>query len=545
MRVLKPLDWQEITSTGLDVVIAEPGPEPLDCVLWTREVFFGVPPHARPVLARAEVRPADGGLAHARFQDLESWGDCVIGIHTVADGVLQAAAGVRLGSVETRGWLRTRLLLDGATAAQRLRADVPVVACALSHIGSATQEPVGQADTLAALLTTRDDDPAVRVLALLQPELLDAHAVLDDAVCTGPDTERSEALLAQSPYRASVPYLAALRDVVTILPGGVVLPEGTRIWSDSTHAAFWLDPNFAQYPSLFRMPDGIGMVPDAELTEADLLADNERTAMPGIPLLAFGNAWRNHGHWMMNTLFAAHLLREAIVQDKVCVLVPEASDYVFDSMRAVGVPRRAILVARPGTYRFRHALFPSTLSIHANSFPPRAMAWMFRAMAQREGGWDGGRDMARPASRPGGRRTAPGPELVYVTRLGSPTQRWMTNEAELIAALRTRGFVCIAPHLLTMEEEVRCFARARVIVGQLGAGLLNVGFAPAGCRVVEIVSHNYTANDVWFLCAVLGHRFSRLMVHGNVDGTMTTGAFDFEVPLAPALALVDDVLGRL
>jgi capsular polysaccharide biosynthesis protein len=95
------------------------------------------------------------------------------------------------------------------------------------------------------------------------------------------------------------------------------------------------------------------------------------------------------------------------------------------------------------------------------------------------------------------------------------------------------------------RKEVRCFGRARVIVGQLGAGLFNAGFAPPGCRVIEIATHNYGLNDVWFLCGVLGHRFSRIMAHGGTEDEFAVTPFTFALPLAPALALIDDVLNRL
>jgi len=39
----------------------------------------------------------------------------------------------------------------------------------------------------------------------------------------------------------------------------------------------------------------------------------------------------------------------------------------------------------------------------------------------------------------------PGPDRVYVTRLGSATRRWMTNEAALIEAPCASGFTVIAP----------------------------------------------------------------------------------------------------
>lgn len=528
MRICKPLDWQVNGSTGMDVV-AEGAPHgEFDCVLWIADHYFGIPPGQRPVLARTPMHLVQPGLAHARFAGLEGWGRCVLGCVSRRDGSEGAVCGVHLGGPPPQGWLSSRLHLGAEEAARGLRHPVPITACPLSHIPGEAAEPVGIAPDLPTLLT-RQGGPPVTVLPLVAPEVIDARAVLDDTVNLAPDPAKADSLLQQSPYRASAPYVALMQDVVAMLPAGLVMPRGDRIWSDSTHAAFWQDPNCAFSANLFRTEAGLGFVPDRMLTEQDLMQDNELERLPGIPLLAFSNAWRNHGHWLMNTVFAAWLLRDAIRRGEVCVLVPESSDYIQDTLRAAGIPRRAILLARPGTYRLARALYPSTLSIHANTFPPRAMAGMYREMA------------ARVAAQAG----TPGPERIVLTRIGSGSQRTIGNELDLIEALRRRGFVCIAPHELGFADEVRCFGRARVIVGQLGAGMLNIGFAPAGCRVIEIASDNYGANDTWFLAAVMGQRYSRLVVDGGRAEATTLTGFRFDVPLAAALSLIDDVLTRI
>jgi capsular polysaccharide biosynthesis protein len=61
--------------------------------------------------------------------------------------------------------------------------------------------------------------------------------------------------------------------------------------------------------------------------------------------------------------------------------------------------------------------------------------------------------------------------------------------------MRECGYTVIEPDTLTFEEQIRFFSSAEVIVGQAGAGMMNLAFAPSDCVVIILTKdspfHNY------------------------------------------------------
>ena len=530
MRIVKPTDWQFIGCVDLDVVVEGTEGQALECLLHTKDEYFNVIASRRAVLARAHLQPIAPDVAIARLSGLQGWGSCVLSIVPQGQEAAEcAASGVNLARSSNTAWLAESLRLPPEAVSSAVRYPLPLVAWSLSHVGGAVQEQVQQVTDSSALLSAPDTGPSITVLPLFASEECDAAAVMDRDCCIGFDDPKAQQLRSATPYRSSASYIASIRDCYAVAPAGLVLPEGTRLWSDSTIAPFFNDPAMTQHARMFRALGEPGLVLDDVRTERDILEANDCRQMPGIPMLGFHVAHGNHAHWILNSLPPIFWMRHAIRDGRICVLVPQLSPYILDTLRSLGIPRSSILLMPPGTYQFERLLFPSTLSIHSNSFPPPQLAPMFAHIRQ---------NVARD-------RGGPGAERIYVTRSGSGTQRQMKNEPALIEALTARGFVCVAPHELSFAEEVRCFSRARIVVGQLGAGLTNVGFAPQGCHLLELTTHNYTGNDYWFMSYVLRHRFSRLMIRSEREDELTLSDFSFEVPIEATLAAIDLALARM
>jgi capsular polysaccharide biosynthesis protein len=109
-----------------------------------------------------------------------------------------------------------------------------------------------------------------------------------------------------------------------------------------------------------------------------------------------------------------------------------------------------------------------------------------------------------------------GPEKIYVSRRGV-SNRALTNEAEIEQALSAIGFEIVVPHELTFAEQSAIFSGARVICGPHGGGLANAIFAPAGCRVIEIMTKPHTAHA--YLAAVC-KQFHRHVLCGVEDNRL-------------------------
>jgi hypothetical protein len=73
----------------------------------------------------------------------------------------------------------------------------------------------------------------------------------------------------------------------------------------------------------------------------------------------------------------------------------------------------------------------------------------------------------------------------------------ISNEEKLFHELALMGFEKVVPEDLSFDEQVATFQNAEWIIGAHGAGLTNVIFSPAGCRLVEIRNPTYNANETY------------------------------------------------
>jgi capsular polysaccharide biosynthesis protein len=103
----------------------------------------------------------------------------------------------------------------------------------------------------------------------------------------------------------------------------------------------------------------------------------------------------------------------------------------------------------------------------------------------------------------------PGINRIYISRRVAPG-RHMRHEAELESALITLGFKILFLEKMTVEEQMRAFASAYMIVGPHGAGLSHIHFSQAGAYVLEFFPDSYF-NDCYARLAVgLGHTYDHL-----------------------------------
>lgn len=78
---------------------------------------------------------------------------------------------------------------------------------------------------------------------------------------------------------------------------------------------------------------------------------------------------------------------------------------------------------------------------------------------------------------------------VYLSRRDAGSKRqWVTNEAEVEALFRSRGFEILLMADCPLEQQVRIFREARIVAGVSGAALSDLVFAPAGTHAVVLTS---------------------------------------------------------
>lgn len=95
---------------------------------------------------------------------------------------------------------------------------------------------------------------------------------------------------------------------------------------------------------------------------------------------------------------------------------------------------------------------------------------------------------------------------IFVSRRDAPS-RHMTNEDEAIDALSHYGIERVELSGLGFADQVALFAECELVVAPHGAGLTNLIFAPATCRVVELVSDPIAhMGDIRVIQRILGQK---------------------------------------
>jgi capsular polysaccharide biosynthesis protein len=133
--------------------------------------------------------------------------------------------------------------------------------------------------------------------------------------------------------------------------------------------------------------------------------------------------------------------------------------------------------------------------------------------------------------------------FLYITRGPAKNNRAVINEAEVIAALEARGFSQLDPSALSIDEEIRTFAEADIVVSAHGAALTNMLFMSSGALVVEMFPASHVMPCYWKLAgSVPGLDYRYLCGIGperRPDRTKMLVS-DIEVDIPGLLAMLDE-----
>lgn len=89
---------------------------------------------------------------------------------------------------------------------------------------------------------------------------------------------------------------------------------------------------------------------------------------------------------------------------------------------------------------------------------------------------------------------------IWVSRAQS-RRRHLSNEPAVRELVTSLGFEIVCPEALSITEQFRTFASARVIAGQHGAGLTNILLAPVGGALIELRDPRDSHNNCYFALA--------------------------------------------
>jgi capsular polysaccharide biosynthesis protein len=105
--------------------------------------------------------------------------------------------------------------------------------------------------------------------------------------------------------------------------------------------------------------------------------------------------------------------------------------------------------------------------------------------------------------------------LVYISRSRAKRRR-ISNEDEVFALLKLKGFQKVNLEELKLMDQVKLFREARMVIGCHGAGLANIMFMQKNQTVIELKSNN---NNYWCyfsLARVFGLKYYYSLNNGHV-----------------------------
>jgi capsular polysaccharide biosynthesis protein len=201
----------------------------------------------------------------------------------------------------------------------------------------------------------------------------------------------------------------------------------------------------------------------------------------------------NYSHWITRSLLKLGFVEDPRYRRLPLLLHAPLQRFQVEYLELLGIePARLIQVSPGGAVRCRRLVVPTQLALHPGF--AAGVDWLCARLGERLGPLPG-----------------PAEERLLLSRSDSP-DRVLVNEAELAAALAPLGFRTVVPGRLSVADQIRTFARARVIVSAHGAGLTNLVFAPRSALIVEITSTNIAMmDDFRFMAAALGQRIATII----------------------------------
>jgi len=200
-------------------------------------------------------------------------------------------------------------------------------------------------------------------------------------------------------------------------------------------------------------------------------------------------AW-SYYHWLCEVLPRA-LIAAAHAPELPLYLNDKLPPFVFESLRHLGLHDRCVRLPA-GVYEARRLL---AMSFERAEWPVPEDLLRIR---------DGLAALAEPAVKPGGE--APARRRILISRADAIDRR-TANEDQLLDELSDLGFERVSLTGLSLAQQVRLFSVADMVVAAHGAGLTNLLFAPAHCRVVEIAVESHLGPTYQILTSLLGQRY--------------------------------------
>ncbi|WP_158810152.1 DUF563 domain-containing protein [Beijerinckia sp. L45] len=321
------------------------------------------------------------------------------------------------------------------------------------------------------------------------------------------------ARFAASPETPPAGGLALFTDA-TISASGVVLTADGRVIGESLlNSQEW---------SAFGV--FVRAAPDAplQMKALPLTIQKRLSACPHVMMKQTFDA--NYGHWLIECLprlaaAAAHFDLSAckfVVADRHGAM----QQIYIDSLVALGLRPEQIVSIGYTPVHVDMLVYPLPITTHPWVKSP-GVATFLEIMAAR---------IARPE--------VTAPRRIYVSRKRGGMRR-LINEAAVIAIVERYGFTVVYPETMAFSAQVATFRDAEIVVGNYGANLSNIVFAPRGVTLFALTTEAMQDDFFWDL---MDHKAGAYV---SLHGKATTAAPNQNSDFTIDIARFEQILGPL
>jgi tetratricopeptide (TPR) repeat protein/capsular polysaccharide biosynthesis protein len=193
-------------------------------------------------------------------------------------------------------------------------------------------------------------------------------------------------------------------------------------------------------------------------------------------------------HWMVDVLPRIELLRRSgwdLGEIDWFLVNSYRHEFQRESLRVLGIPEAKVLESD----RFPHLQADELIVPSFAGYLGWPSGWAIDFLRREFLPGIGGRSSSRAS-------LTNFPKRIYISRSKARYRR-VLNEADVVEVLAKFGFVSVLPELMSLEEQIACFAGAEAIVAAHGSGLTNTVFCRPGTKVIELVSPHYVSHYYW------------------------------------------------
>jgi hypothetical protein len=225
---------------------------------------------------------------------------------------------------------------------------------------------------------------------------------------------------------------------------------------------------------------------------------------------------RNYFHWLLECLPRAIMVLNSAEYAGFPLLVDkDLPKQCMQSLAIISGDRKIIPILYRVKHRVKVLIFPSVFSFMRNNYSDCVSPDDFLVAPEAI-------RLVREAFLPSVSKKVF--RKIYISRDNAPYRR-LINEDEVQEFLISQGFEIVRPEKLSFLEQVSFFSEASLIIGPTGAGLSNMIFSPAECRIIVFSGDSSNANYYIFsqiasllnqnLIYIVGKSDSKKSLHSN------------------------------